>query len=77
MVFLNVRRIIKLGVFFVINALVYFGVYLLIEINARYYYNPQIAVIILGGLGLDRVICFCKTIANESKTFSCLVDKIL
>lgn len=36
-----------------INLLVYFGVYLLIEVNARYYYNPQIAVILLSGIGLE------------------------
>ena len=35
-----------IGLFFMINLLIYFGVYLLIEVNARYYYNPQIAVIL-------------------------------
>ena len=38
-----------------INLLIYFGVYLLIEVNARYYYNPQIAVILVGGIGLEYV----------------------
>ncbi len=45
----------NIGLFFMINLLVYFGVYLLIEVNARYYYNPQIAMILLAGLGLDKL----------------------
>ena len=45
-----------IDLFFMINLLIYFGVYLLIEVNARYYYNPQIAVIILGGIGLEYVV---------------------
>lgn len=44
-----------IDLFFMINLLVYFGVYLLIEVNARYYYNPQIAVILVGGIGLEYV----------------------
>lgn len=76
-IFKNRKNNNSLGIFFTINALIYFGVYLLIEVNARYYYNPQIAVILLGGLGLDKVISVCRTVASESKTFSHFVNKLL
>ena len=43
----------NIELFFLINLVIYFVVYLLIEVNARYYYNPQVAVIILATLGVD------------------------
>lgn len=61
----------SIGLFFMINLLVYFGVYLLIEVNARYYYNPQIAVILLGGMGLEYVVNWyekhCKQLYTKSR----------
>lgn len=55
----------SIGLFFVINMLVYFGVYLLIEVNARYYYNPQIAVILLSGIGLEYLANWYKNIRSH------------
>lgn len=46
--------------FCIINILIYFAVYLLIEVSARYYFNPQIGVIILSAFGIDRSINFIK-----------------
>lgn len=45
----------SINFFFIINILIYFVVYLLIEVSARYYFNPQIAVIMLSALGIDRI----------------------
>lgn len=42
--------------FFQINLLLYFLAYLLIEVHLRYYYNPQIAVIILSSLGISKLL---------------------
>lgn len=53
--------------FFIINILIYFAVYLLIEVSARYYYNPQVSVIILSGLGIERTMEFVKTKFSEKK----------
>lgn len=46
----------KIPLFFMINTIIYFGVYLLIEVSARYYYSPNIAIIILSSLGLERIL---------------------
>ncbi len=53
--------------FFIINVLIYFAVYLLIEVSARYYYNPQVSVIILSGLGIERIMEFVKTKLLDKK----------
>lgn len=42
--------------FFQINIILYFLVYLLIEVHLRYYYNPQISVIILASLGISKLL---------------------
>lgn len=52
------KKIDSKNYFFIINVLVYFAVYLLIEVSARYYYNPQISIIILSALGIERIIDF-------------------
>lgn len=49
------KNINKINYFFIINTLVYFGVYLLIEVCARYYYNPQVNIIILSSIGIERI----------------------
>lgn len=42
--------------FWIINMLIYFGVYLLIEVSARYYFNPQISVLITSSLGIELIL---------------------
>lgn len=42
--------------FFLMYILVNFGVYLLIEVHLRYYYNPQIAIMVLGSIGIERLL---------------------
>lgn len=49
------KNIDKINYFFIINVMVYFAVYLLIEVCARYYYNPQVDLIILSALGIERL----------------------
>ena len=49
------KNIDKTNYFFIINILVYFMVYLLIEVSGRYYYNPQVDVIILFAIGFERI----------------------
>lgn len=49
------KNINSINYFFIINTLVYFVVYLLIEVCARYYYNPQVNIIILSAIGMDRI----------------------
>ena len=42
--------------FFMLNFCAYFVIYLFIEVNARYYYNPQVSVMILSAIGVERFI---------------------
>ena len=42
--------------FIIINFLLYFAAYLLIEVNARYYYNIQVDMIILSSIGIGYLI---------------------
>ncbi|MBP3920702.1 MAG: glycosyltransferase family 39 protein [Bacilli bacterium] len=44
--------------FFVINFLLYFVAYLFIEVNARYYFNPQICILLLSVVGLKKLFDF-------------------
>ena len=53
--------------FFIFNLFIYFAVYLLIEVSARYYYNPQICVIILSSYGIERFISFSELYINNFK----------
>lgn len=46
------------GSFFLINFLLFFGIFMLIEICARYYYNPQVTLFILASFGIERAISF-------------------
>lgn len=41
--------------FFITNLILFFLAYLFIEICARYYYYPQLTIIILASLGLERI----------------------
>lgn len=41
--------------FFLINILIYFAVYLIIEVHIRYYFNPQVSMFILSSIGIERV----------------------
>jgi len=50
------NKIDKISYFFMINTIIYFGVYLLIEVSARYYYSPNIAIIILSAVGLEHIL---------------------
>lgn len=61
------KNIHNINYFFIINALIYLAVYLLIEVSARYYFNPQICIIILSALGLDRLFDFAKTHFGKDK----------
>lgn len=51
--------------FFIINILFYFAAYLLIEVSGRYYFNAQIAVIILSALGIEEIT---KLIKSKNKS---------
>ncbi len=42
--------------FFSINALLFVGVYLLIEICARYYFNPQVTFFMLASIGIEMIL---------------------
>ena len=42
--------------FFMLNFCAYFVIYLFIEVNARYYYNPQFSIMILSAVGIERFI---------------------
>lgn len=42
--------------FFLINILIYFAVYLIIEVHIRYYFNPQVSMFILSSIGIERVL---------------------
>lgn len=55
------KNINNINYFFIINTIVYFGVYLLIEVCARYYYNPQVNIIILSAIGMERIAKFIET----------------
>lgn len=61
------KNIQKSNYFFIVNVLIYFAVYLLIEVSARYYYNPQVSIIILSGLGIERIMDFAKIKFPEKK----------
>lgn len=50
------KKINNVYYFFLINIFIYFGIYLLIEVAARYYFNPQVSIIILSSLGIERLI---------------------
>lgn len=58
----------KESYFFILNFLAFFGVYMLIEICARYYYNPQFTIFILSSLGVELILKLIekyKTINNK------------
>ena len=42
--------------FFMINVIIYFCVYLLIEVQIRYYINPQVSLFILSSIGIDKIL---------------------
>lgn len=42
--------------FFMLNFCAYFVIYLFIEVNARYYYNPQVSIMILSAVGVEKFI---------------------
>ncbi len=44
--------------FIIINFILYFIAYLFIEVNARYYYNPQIDILIFASIGIESLINF-------------------
>lgn len=44
--------------FFLINICIYFGVYLLIEVQTRYYFNPQVSIIIISSIGIKKLLNF-------------------
>ena len=44
--------------FFMLNFCAYFVIYLFIEVNARYYYNPQICIMVLSTVGVERFMIF-------------------
>lgn len=46
----------KDGYFFVINLLLFFASYMLIEISARYYYNAEVTMFILSALGINYLL---------------------
>lgn len=56
----------KWELFIIINFLLYFVAYLLIEVNARYYYNIQVDMVILSSIGIGYLI---KLIDNKNKRF--------
>lgn len=58
----------KVILFFQINIIIYFIVYLLIEVHLRYYYNPQIAVFILSSLAISEILDYkCKKNKGKMK----------
>ena len=42
--------------FIMINFALYFFAYLFIEVNARYYYNPQIDILIFASIGIESIL---------------------
>lgn len=42
--------------FFMINVIIYFFIYLLIEVQIRYYFNPQVSLFILSSIGIDKIL---------------------
>lgn len=58
------KKINQANYFFIVNLLIYFATYLTIEVSARYYYNPQVSMIILSAIGLEEVI---KLIENKKQ----------
>ena len=42
--------------FFMLNVCAYFVIYLFIEVNARYYFNPQTSIMILSAVGIEKLI---------------------
>lgn len=53
------------GSFFLINFLLFFGVYMLIEICARYYFYPQLTIFLLSSFGIERLLKLFRYISNE------------
>lgn len=52
------NRMSSIEKFFMLNFCAYFVIYLFIEVNARYYYNPQVSIMILSAIGVERLINF-------------------
>ena len=48
--------------FFMLNVCAYFVIYLFIEVNARYYFNPQTSIMILSAVGIEKLK---KTLNNK------------
>lgn len=42
--------------FFMINIIIYFFVYLLIEVQIRYYFNPQVSLFIISSIGIAKIL---------------------
>jgi len=42
--------------FWVLNFCAFYGVYMLIEVCARYYFNPQVTIFLLASLGIQKVL---------------------
>lgn len=41
--------------FFMLNVCAYFVIYLFVEVNARYYFNPEVSMMILSAVGIERI----------------------
>ena len=53
--------------FFMLNFCAYFVIYLFIEVNARYYYNPQVSIMILSAVGIEKLINIIDKMYKKSK----------
>jgi len=41
--------------FFMLNVCAYFVIYLFVEVNARYYFNPEVSMMILSAVGIEKI----------------------
>lgn len=53
--------------FFMLNICAYFIIYLFIEVNARYYFNPQTSIMILSAAGIETTIKYLNKIHKKDK----------
>ena len=56
----------KWELFIIINFLLYFAAYLIIEVNARYYYNIQVDIVILASIGIAYLISLREKYKNKN-----------
>lgn len=66
-IFIFNRNKSDIELFFIINFCLYFFIYLFIEVNARYYFNPQVCIIILSAYGVDKIINKCNQLCKFRK----------